>query len=103
MNPRPLDGPSVNRTLTPNRRRREVEASAWVGVFPRLLRAWVRHAQRDGDLDALAAIARHREEVDAHLADMVAVLRNDWAELLRVSWRHGYVVRIGCSVSVEAE
>lgn len=92
MSPRPLDGSGVNRTLTPKRRRREVETSAWVGMFPRLLRAWVRRAQGDGDLDALAALARHREDVDAHLADMVTVLRNDWA----YSWQE-IADALGCS------
>jgi hypothetical protein len=52
-------------------------------MFPRLLRAWVRRAQRDGDLDALTALAQHRDEVDAHLVDMVAVLR---AEPWSYSW-----------------
>jgi hypothetical protein len=93
MNPRPLDRFGVNRTLTPKRRRREVETSAWVGMFPRLLRAWVRRAQRDGDLDALAALAHHREEVDAHLADMVAVLR---AEPWSYSWQE-IGDALGCS------
>jgi DNA invertase Pin-like site-specific DNA recombinase len=53
-------------------------------MFPRLLRAWVRRAQRDGDLDAFAALARHREDVDAHLADMATVLR---AEPWCYSWQ----------------
>jgi hypothetical protein len=53
-------------------------------MFPRLLRAWVRRAQVDGDLDALTALARHRDEVDAHLVDMVVVLR---AEPWSYSWQ----------------
>jgi Homeodomain-like domain len=53
-------------------------------MFPRLLRAWIRRAGRDGDLDALAALAQHRDEVVAHLADMVTVLR---AEPWSYSWQ----------------
>jgi hypothetical protein len=73
----------VNDALTPEPRY-EVETSVWVQMFPRLLRAWIRRARAEGDLDALAALARHRDEVDAHLVDMVAVLR---AEPWSYSWQ----------------
>jgi hypothetical protein len=89
----PFRRPGVNDALTPKPRRREVETSTWVQMFPRLLRAWVRRAQAEGDLDALAALAQHRGEVDAHLVDMVAVLR---AEPWSYSWQQ-IADALGCS------
>jgi hypothetical protein len=62
----------VNLSLTP-----KVETAAWAQMFPRLLRAWVRRAQREGDLNALALLARHRDDVDAHMVDMVAALTGE--------------------------
>jgi hypothetical protein len=83
----------VNASLTPEPPRSQVETSAWVQMFPRLLRAWVRRARHEGDLDALAALARHRDEVDAHLIDMVALLR---AEPWSYSWQQ-IADALGCS------
>lgn len=83
----------VNTSLTPEPPRSQVETAAWVQMFPRLLRAWVRRARHEGDLDALAALARHRDEVDAHLIDMVALLR---AEPWSYSWQQ-IADALGCS------
>jgi hypothetical protein len=76
---------SVRSTLTPARRRREVENPEY-GVFVRrILRAYTRRAGA-GDLAALAELARLRDELDGHLADAVAMLRHEpscysWAEI----------------------
>jgi hypothetical protein len=84
MTPDPARRSGVKASLTPGGPGYAVETSTWVQMFPRLLRAWVRRARTEGDLDALAALARHRDEVDAHLVDMVAVLR---AEPWSYSWQ----------------
>ncbi|HEY3034416.1 MAG TPA: hypothetical protein VGJ54_07140 [Streptosporangiaceae bacterium] len=79
----------VRRTLTPRRRKREVETAEFAAMLRRLLRAYVRRVGDQGDLDAFAEFARLLEEGEGHLLDMVAVLRHEpwsysWAEVGRV-------------------
>jgi hypothetical protein len=78
----------VRRTLTPGRRRREVENSEFAAMFRRFMRAYVRRVGAEGDLDAFAEFARLLEEGEEHLVDMVAMLRHEpwsysWAEVGR--------------------
>jgi hypothetical protein len=68
----------VNRALTPAPRQREIEAPEFAAFLRRILRAYARRVAA-GDLDALGDLARLREELDGHLTDAVAALRNDWA------------------------
>jgi hypothetical protein len=75
----------VNASLTPRRPRRDVENPEFAALFQRLLRAWTRRAGA-GDLDALASMAAHGDEVDAHLLDAIAMLRDEphcysWQEI----------------------
>jgi hypothetical protein len=64
--------------LTPAPRRREVENPEFAAFTRRVLRAYARRAGA-GDLDALEDLARLREELEGHMADVVAALRGDWA------------------------
>jgi hypothetical protein len=72
----------VKPRLTPAPRRREVENPEFAAFIRRVLRAYARRAGA-GDLDALADLGRLREELDGHMTDVVAALRNDWA----YSWK----------------
>ena len=83
MSATPLRGSGVRSALTPARRRREVENPEFIGFVRRILRAMTRRAGA-GDLDALAEVARLRDELDGHLADAVTMLR---AEPCCYSWR----------------
>jgi hypothetical protein len=77
MLPRSRDGRSgVRSPLTPKRPRRQVENPEYGAFVRRILRAYTRRAGA-GDLDALADLARLRDELDGHLADAVAVLRHE--------------------------
>ncbi len=78
----------VRRTLTPRRRRREVENPEFAGLLRRLMRAYARRVGDEGDLDAFAEFARLLDEGEEHLVDMVAMLRHEpwsysWAEIGR--------------------
>jgi hypothetical protein len=75
--------PGVRADRTPERPRRQVENLEYGAFLRRVLRAYTRRAGA-GDLDALADLARLRDELDGHLADAVAVLRHEpWS----YSWR----------------
>jgi hypothetical protein len=91
MSGEPLRRSGVNRALTPEQRRREVENPEFAAFVRRILRAYARRAGA-GDLDALGDLARLGEEIDGHLTDAVAGLRHDWsyswqeiADVLRIS------------------
>jgi hypothetical protein len=76
MSAKPLRPSDVRSTRTPTRRRREVENPEFIAFVRRALRALVRRVGA-GDLDALAELARLRDELDGHLADAVTMLRHE--------------------------
>jgi DNA invertase Pin-like site-specific DNA recombinase len=83
MSGTPLRRSGVRSALTPARRRRQVENPEYIAFVRRILRALSRRAGA-GDLDALAELARLRDELDGHLADVVTMLR---AEPCCYSWQ----------------
>jgi hypothetical protein len=83
MSGQPFCRSDVNATLTPAGRRRAVENPEFAAFIRRILRAYGRRAG-GGDLDALGDLARLRDEIDGHLADVIAMLRHEpWS----YSWR----------------
>jgi hypothetical protein len=83
MSGQPLRRSDVNATLTPAGRRRAVENPEFAAFIRRILRAYGRRAG-GGDLDALGDLARLCDEIDGHLADVIAMLRHEpWS----YSWR----------------
>jgi hypothetical protein len=78
MKAEPLRRSGVKARLTPAPRRREVENPQFAEFVRRILRAYARRVGA-GDLAALGDLARLREEIDGHLTDAVAGLRNDWS------------------------
>jgi hypothetical protein len=83
MSGQPHRRSDVNATLTPAGRRRAVENPEFAAFIRRILRAYARRAGR-GDLDAFGDLARLLDEIDGHLADVIAMLRHEpWS----YSWR----------------
>jgi Holliday junction resolvase-like predicted endonuclease len=75
--------PTVNRALTPRRRRQVTENDEYAAFARRVLRAWARRVAA-GDIDAITDIAAAAGELEGALRQAVAGLRRkgySWAEI----------------------
>ena len=76
-------GPSVNRALTPRRRRQVTENDDYAAFARRVLRAWARRVAA-GDIDAITDMAESVGELEDAMRLAVSGLRDkgySWAEI----------------------
>jgi hypothetical protein len=74
---------TVNRSLTPNRRRRVVENDDYAQFLHRVIRAYSRRVAR-GDIDAITDMTGLAEAIDTAIADAIIGLRGhgySWADI----------------------
>jgi hypothetical protein len=74
---------TVNRSLTPNRRRRVVENDDYGVFIRRAIRAYSRRVAA-GDIEAIAHMAATADEIDAAIQDAITGLRAtgySWADI----------------------
>jgi hypothetical protein len=89
MSADPVRPSGVRATLTPKRPKREHETSDLLGMIRRGMRAYVKRAGTEGDLEGLGEFAKLLDEADGLVADLVATLRAEpwaysWADIGRV-------------------
>jgi hypothetical protein len=73
----------VNRSLTPNRRRRAVENDEYAAFLHRVIRAYSRRVA-EGDIEAITALAATASQIDTAIRDAITGLRANgysWAEI----------------------
>lgn len=83
MAPVPVLRSSVNRALTPKRRRRITENDEYAAFLRRVIRAYSRRVAR-GDIDALTDMTTLAADLDQAIGDAVTGLRAkgySWAEI----------------------
>lgn len=83
MAPAPVLRSSVNRVLTPKRRRRVTENDEYAVFLRRVIRAYSRRVAR-GDVDALTDMTSLADGLDQAIGDAVTGLRThgySWAEI----------------------
>lgn len=83
MPPAPVRRSSVNRSLTPKRRRRVTENDEYAAFLRRAIRAYSRRVAR-GDIDALTDMTSLAADLDHAIAEAVTGLRTQgysWAEI----------------------
>jgi hypothetical protein len=74
---------SVNRSLTPNRRRRVVENDEYAAFLHRVIRAYSRRVAA-GDIEAITLMAHTAREIDTAMRDAISGLRAtgySWADV----------------------
>lgn len=74
---------AVNRSLTPNRRRRVVENDEYAAFLHRVIRAYSRRVAA-GDIDAIGDLAAAADQIDTAIRQAITGLRThgySWADI----------------------